>query len=172
MLFQCFDAAKKHISQITAKIINILGITNKIAYYFAEYRNIMFSNNELSQLNERINAENSNRESLERLAQILYNVDASAKSSVKINEENGIFYIKDWSGQIAALAVGRGANFYGLVLGATASLSGAALLAEKRRLYEIGTGLNFSPLAGAPVSKPANKPARGTAKEKKKLKIM
>lgn len=124
-----------------------------------------FKDSELNQLNDAINAENSNVESLERLAKVLYNVDASAKSSVKINEKNGVFYIKDWSGQIAALAAG--ANFYGLILGATARLSGAALLAEKRRLYEIGTGLNFSPLAGAPVSKPANKPARGTANEKK-----
>lgn len=128
-----------------------------------------FKNSELNQLNDAINAENTNKESLERLAQILYNVDASAKSSVKIREENGIFYIKDWSGQIAALAVGKGANFYRLIKDATASLSDnfAALLAEKRRLYEIGTGLNFSPLAGAPVSKPANKPAKETAKEKK-----
>jgi hypothetical protein len=123
-------------------------------------------NSELSQLNERINSENANKESLERLAAYLYNVDTSAKSSVKINEKNGVFYIKDWSGQIAALAAG--ANFYGLILGATKHLKGTELLAEKRRLYESSTGLSFVAVAGAPANQPAkSQSAKVAANEKK-----
>jgi len=123
-------------------------------------------NSELSQLNEKINSENSNKESLERLAAYLHNVDTIAKSSVKINEKNGVFYIKDWSGQIAALAAG--ANFYGLIYGATKHLKGTELLAEKRRLYESITGLSFVAVAGAPASQPRkSQPAKLAANEKK-----
>lgn len=123
-------------------------------------------NSELIQLNEKINSENANKESLERLAAYLHNVDISAKSSVKINEKNGVFYIKDWSGQIAALAAG--ANFYGLIYGATKHLKGTELLAEKRRLYESITGLSFVAVAGAPANQPRkSQPAKLAANEKK-----
>lgn len=121
-------------------------------------------NSELSQLNNLINAEKGNKESLEQLAQILYNKNND--TSLSIFKSGSDWLLKEHGNKYPELK--KGANFYKVIAANTPNLSGSALLAAKRRLYELSTGLSFAAIAGAPANQPRkSQPAKLAANEKK-----
>ena len=110
-------------------------------------------------LNDSINTQNHDKESLKALASHLFNIDFERDKSVKIYSENGIFYIIEFGGNYGALAQRK--DFAGLVKLATAGVRGAALLAQKAELLRIATGEIIAQKATAAprssVAKIANK---------------
>lgn len=110
-------------------------------------------------LNDAINAQNHDKESLKALASHLFNIDFERDKSVKIYSENGKFYIKEFGGNYGELAQRK--DFAGLVKLATTGMRGAALLAQKAELLRIATGEIIAQKATAAprssVAKIANK---------------
>lgn len=112
--------------------------------------------NYLKELNGLINAETTNKESLERLISHEYNAK-HGENGIKINNRGGKFWVIDHTKSIADLADGR--NVYSLIRLIAGKTNNET--AEKERLYKVITGQTF--ISGMPPKTAPNKPANKSA---------